>query len=200
MKIVLTGGPSGGKTTLAGTLQKEFSEKVLIVPEAASMLFSGGFPRRPGLKSVSHRQKAIYYIQRELEALTEDEKPEALLICDRGSLDGNAYWPDPDSLFLDAVHSTYENECARYEWVIHLDTAPQHFYDLTNALRIESYEEAVALNNKIKESWSRHPQRFVIDNTGHFVDKLYRATLVIEQILAGRTYQEIQSQISSLQI
>jgi hypothetical protein len=84
--------------------------------------------------------------------------------------------------------------------VIHLDTAPQHFYDLTNALRIESYEEAVALNNKIKESWSRHPQRFVIDNTGHFVDKLYRATLVIEQILAGRTYQEIQSQISSLQI
>jgi tRNA uridine 5-carbamoylmethylation protein Kti12 len=39
MKIVLTGGPSGGKTTLAGTLQKEFSEKVLIVPATDKKLF-----------------------------------------------------------------------------------------------------------------------------------------------------------------
>ncbi len=52
MKVVLTGGPSGGKTTLAATIQKEFSDQVLIVSEAASMLFSGGFPRRPGIKSL----------------------------------------------------------------------------------------------------------------------------------------------------
>ncbi len=199
MKVVLTGGPSGGKTTLASTLQKEFSEKVLIVPEAASMLFSGGFPRRPGIKSISHRQKAIYFTQRELEGLTEDENPEALLICDRGSLDGQAYWPDPNTNFLDAVQSNQQKEFARYDWVIHLDTAPQHFYDLTNPLRTESYDEALKLNNKIKEAWANHPQRFVINNTGHFVDKLYRASLVINQILEGKTYQSIQDHLSKMQ-
>ena len=199
MKIVLTGGPSGGKTTLAATIQKEFSDRVLIVPEAASMLFSGGFPRRPGIKSVSHRQKAIYFLQRELEALCEDEKPQALLVCDRGSLDGHAYWPDPHTTFLDAVKSSFEKEFARYTWVIHLDTAPKDFYDLTNPLRVEGYDEALKLNQKVNDAWKNHPQRFVITNTGHFVDKLYRATFVVDQILGGHKYAEIQNHLAALQ-
>lgn len=199
MKIVLTGGPSGGKTTLAATIQKEFTERVLIVPEAASMLFSGGFPRRPGIKSVSHRQKAIYFLQRELEALCEDEKPEALLVCDRGSLDGHAYWPDPDSKFLDAVESSFEREFSRYNWVIHLDTAPKDFYDLSNPLRVEGYEEAMKLNNKVREAWQNHPQRFIITNSGHFVDKLYRATFVVDQILGRHKFSEIQNHLAALQ-
>ncbi len=199
MKIVLTGGPSGGKTTLAATIQKEFSDRVLIVPEAASMLFSGGFPRRPGVKSVSHRQKAIYFLQRELEALCEDEKPNALLVCDRGSLDGHAYWPDPNSQFLDAVESSFEREFKRYEWVLHLDTAPKDFYDLTNPLRVEGYDEALKLNEKVNLAWAKHPQRFVIKNSGHFVDKLYRATFVIEQILAGHKFVEIKNHLLAIE-
>ncbi len=199
MKVVLTGGPSGGKTTLAATIQKEFSEKVLIVPEAASMLFAGGFPRKPGLKSVSHRQKAIYFLQRELEALCQDEKPEALLVCDRGSLDGHAYWPDPNSNFLDAVESSFEREFKRYDWVIHLDTAPIDFYDVSNPIRVEGYEEALKLNEKVKSAWKNHPQRFVINNSGHFVDKLYRATYVIDQILQGHNFLEIQNHLRSFQ-
>ncbi len=187
MKVVLTGGPSGGKTTLAATIQKEFSDQVLIVPEAASMLFAGGFPRRPGVKSISHRQKAIYFLQRELEGLCEDEKPNVLLVCDRGSLDGTAYWPDPNSNFLDAIQSSVEKEIARYDYVIHLDTAPKDFYDLSNQLRVESYEEASKLNERIKTAWQGHPRRFIIDNSGPFVDKLYRATKVIQQILKGAT-------------
>lgn len=199
MKIVLTGGPSGGKTTLANTLQKEFSDKALVVPEAASMLFGGGFPRRPGVKSICHRQKAIYFLQRELEALCHDENPQALLVCDRGSLDGVAYWPDPNTSFIQSVGSSIEAEVARYDWVIHLDTAPQSFYDLTNPLRTEPYEEALKLNTKVLKAWEEHPQRLIINNTGHFVDKLYRATYVIDRILGGSQYEEIAEHLRELQ-
>ncbi len=44
-RVVLTGGPGGGKTTAADLLRREIGDRVIIVPEAATLLFSGGFPR-----------------------------------------------------------------------------------------------------------------------------------------------------------
>ncbi len=44
-RIVLTGGPGGGKTTAADLLRRELGSRVVIVPEAATILFAGGFPR-----------------------------------------------------------------------------------------------------------------------------------------------------------
>lgn len=200
-KIVLTGGPSGGKTTLAQALQKEFITQVVIVPEAASILFAGGWPRRKDIIGVQHQQRAIYYTQRELESLVATENPNRLLICDRGSLDGMAYWPGPGpgTDFISTVSSTMEKEIARYDWVLHLDTAPAGNYDLGNPLRNESFEEAWKLNEKIKDAWSKHPQRFVIDNhkNGHFLDKLQRALQVIELVIAGKTYAEIKAELAT---
>jgi predicted ATPase len=201
MKLVLTGGPSGGKTTLAQAIQKEFASRVFIIPEAASILFGGGWPRRKTQVGVQHQQKAIYFLQRELEEMLSGENLAPLLICDRGSLDGMAYWPGPGPAtdFLQAVGSELTHEVSRYEWVLHLDTAPASYYDLTNPLRNESFEEAYRLNEKVKEAWSAHPQRFLVDNaeSGHFFEKLQRALLIVEKIVEGRSYAEIQSELLS---
>lgn len=201
MKIALTGGPSGGKTTLAQALQKEFSSSLIVVPEAASIVFGGGWPRRKSQVGVQHQQKAIFFLQRELESLLYHENPDRLMVCDRGSLDGMAYWPGPGTGtdFLEAVNTTIEREIRRYDWLIHLDTAPASYYDVNNPLRNESFEEAWRLNEKIKEAWATHPQRFVIDNheSGHFLEKLQRALLVIERIIEGKSYAEIQSELVS---
>ncbi len=195
MKIVLTGGPSGGKTTLTNAIQQEFSSQVMTVPEAASIIFSGGWPRRKTAVGVQHQQKAIYLVQRELEELIVGENPDRLIICDRGSLDGVAYWPGPgpSTDFLTAVNSSFDIEVSRYDWIIHLDTAPASYYDLTNPLRNESFDEAWKLNERIKQAWSLHPQRIVISNNeaGHFFDKLQRAMLVIKKIIEGSSYEEI---------
>jgi hypothetical protein len=96
---------------------------------------------------------------------------------------------------LAAVGSSFEEEVARYDWIIHLDTAPASYYDLTNPLRNESFEEAWKVNERIKQAWSSHPQRFVIDNNeaGHFFEKLQRAMMVVEKIIEGRSYQEIDA-------
>ena len=196
-KIVLTGGPSGGKTTLASAIQKEFASHVITVPEAASIVFGGGWPRRKTTVGVQHQQKAIYFLQRELEELIVGENPDRLIICDRGSLDGVAYWPGPGPAtdFLKETGTTVEREIKRYDWILHLDTAPASYYDLTNPLRNESFEEAWKLNERIKHAWADHPQRIVIDNNeaGHFIEKLQRALFVVGKIIEGRTYAEILS-------
>lgn len=195
MKLVLTGGPSGGKTTLAMAIKKEFSTSVHIIPEAASILFQGGWPRRKNVLGVQHQQKAIYYVQREMEALLYEENAGRLMICDRGSLDGMAYWPGPGpgADFLKSVGTTLESEIARYHWVIHLDTAPEDSYDGTNPLRNEEFEEAWSLNQRIKDAWSHHPQRIVIANHkgGHFLDKLRRALNVVEMIIDKKSFAEV---------
>jgi predicted ATPase len=199
--LVLTGGPSGGKTTLAQTIQKEYKAHVTLVPEAASILFGGGWPRRKNELGVQRQQRAIYFLQRELEGLLIDESRTTLVVCDRGSLDGIAYWPtgERSSEFLKAVGSSMAEEIARYDWVIHLDTAPRDDYDTTNPLRNESYDEAFEVNERIKEAWSHHPRRIIIENNsgGHFFEKLQRALVVIESIIEGRSYAEISSALIS---
>ena len=190
-KVVLTGGPSGGKTTLAQTIQKELAPQTVVVPEAASLIFSGGFPRRVTPETKKFQQRSIYFVQRELEGLFAAENPEKLLICDRGSLDGMAYWPTADEDFLTSLGTSLPHELQRYQWIIHLDTAGKAYYDADNPLRIESYHQALELNQKVKEAWSSHPQRFVIPSTVHFIEKMELAMEIIRAILAGQSYSTI---------
>ena len=57
-KIVLTGGPCAGKTTMAQILSRAFHGSVVNVPESASLLFSGGFPRFPPLEGQQYSEEA----------------------------------------------------------------------------------------------------------------------------------------------
>jgi hypothetical protein len=193
VKVVLTGGPSGGKTVIANSLQRELSPQSVVVPEAASMLFSGGFPRRSSPDLRRYQQRAIYFLQRELEGLLHDESPEKLLLCDRGSLDGGAYWPEGREAFLKSVGSDLSSELRRYHWVIHLDTASKAYYDSNNPVRIESYHQALELNQRVLEAWEPHPQRIVIPSTADFVDKIDLSLRVVRAILDGQNKSDILS-------
>lgn len=125
IKIAITGGPSGGKTTLIENLKKEFGQKVALVPEAASILYKGGFPRIKTKNASAHTQRVIFSLQHELEELIEQEFEAHLIICDRGSLDGIAYWPFSEENFFSIHKSTKSQELLRYNWVIHLGNCPK---------------------------------------------------------------------------
>lgn len=196
IKIAITGGPSGGKTTLIETLRKELGHKISIVPEAASILYSGGFPRKKSEISKKHTQRAIYYTQKELELIVESEHPDGLIVCDRGSLDSIAYWPSQSDDFLENIDSSKEIELERYDWVIHLDTATYDDYDTSNPIRTETYEEALALNEKIKTAWSGHKQRIIITSNDDFLIKMTKSIQVIKYIKTGKPYEEVLKIIS----
>lgn len=194
-KLAITGGPSGGKTTLIENLQRDLSQQIAVVPEAASILYRGGFPRRKGVERQKHIQRAIYYTQFELEALVQDEHANKLIICDRGSIDSNAYWPDDGSNFLDTVNSNLEQEIARYDWVLHLDTAPEAHYDSENPIRTETYAEALRLNERILKAWEKHPYRWVVHNQADFFSKMSLCMKIIKLLLQNRSFIEIQESI-----
>ena len=195
-KIVITGGPSGGKTTLIEALQKEMGSVVAIIPEAASILYRGGFPRIKSKAGLFHAQRSIYGVQKELEELIEEENPKAeLIICDRGSLDSIAYWPQSEDHFFKALKTTRTKELSRYQWVIHLDTASRPYYDSTNPIRTESFNEATLLNEKVKKAWRGHAHRLVVSQNKDFMSKMTLSLEVIRAILDGSSLQQIHEQL-----
>lgn len=192
-KVAITGGPSGGKTTLIEALKKEFGQKIKVVPEAASILYKGGFPRVKSYDGYYHAQKAIYSTQKELEDLRIKTNPQALIICDRGSLDALAYWPDTEEHFYSSVDTNRQAELDRYEWIIHLDTAAEPDYDTSNPVRTEDFHEALLLNEKIKKSWDGHPRRIIIGSQNDFFSKMNKATFVISALLQNLDFESIKS-------
>lgn len=195
IKIAITGGPSGGKTTLIEALKKELGQKCAVVPEAASILYRGGFPRYKETQAVMHAQKAIYYTQRELEDLICSLSQKPLVVCDRGSLDSAAYWPESAGDFFITMNTSKTEEINRYDWVIHLDTASLDFYDTSNPIRTETFQEAWDLNNKIKTAWNGHPRRITISHNEDFISKMTTALAVIKAIMAHKDAEEIKSEL-----
>lgn len=195
IKVAITGGPSGGKTTLIETLKKDLGQKSAVVPEAASILYRGGFPRLKEVQGVIHAQLAIYHTQHALEDMICTVSNKSLVVCDRGTMDSLAYWPGSEADFFTKVQSSREKELARYDWVIHLDTASADSYDTSNPIRTENFEEAWAINSRIKDSWAGHPHRLIISHNADFITKITTSLAVIRAILAHKNAEEISNEI-----
>jgi hypothetical protein len=86
-------------------------------------------------------------------------------------------------------------EFSRYDWVIHLDTAPIDFYDSSNPIRTETFQEAWDLNTRIKNAWEGHPRRIVISHNVDFLSKMTTAMSVIRAIMTHKTADEIMKDI-----
>lgn len=185
--IVLTGGPSAGKTAVLETVRRHFGDAVRVVPEAASMLFTGGFSRRIDPLARAAAQRAIFHVQRELEELAIEERQAPTLLCDRGSLDALAYWPYERASFFEQLHTSAESERARYDTVIHLRTPSfAQGYSMQNPIRIETAEQGQVLDRLIERAWDRHPHRHFIDCQEDFLLKLNLTVKLLREEIAGR--------------
>jgi predicted ATPase len=173
-RIVLTGGPGGGKTTAADLFRREIGDRVVIVPEAATLVFSGGFPRCTGPPGVFGAQRAIFHVQRNLEDVQSALYPQRILLCDRGTVDGAAYWPGPSDGFFAALGTTLEHELARYDGVIFFESAAVGGIAVEggNPMRNESLEQAAALDAKLRKLWSQHPRFVVVRHHSSFLKKI----------------------------
>jgi predicted ATPase len=169
--VVLTGGPGAGKTALLELVRKSFCSHVLVLPEAASIIFGGGFPRDRHAACQRAAQRAIYHVERELEASGLSHAP-AVVMCDRGTLDGLAYWPGTAADFFTSLGTTVEAELTRYHAVIHLRTpGDKNGYDQRNPLRIESATDAAEIDARILKAWEAHPRRYVVPSSVDFLEK-----------------------------
>jgi hypothetical protein len=186
LRIALTGGPGGGKTTAADLFRREIGESIVIVPESATTLFAGGFPRVSDPDAVRSEQKAIFEVQRAMEDIQAVRYPDRVLLCDRGTLDGAAYWPDGVDEFFERMGSTHAAELARYDAVIFFETAAVGGVAIEggNRYRVETNEAAIGLDRRLRELWAPHPHFHLVPHHSSFLRKITTGLAIMESIVA----------------
>jgi predicted ATPase len=186
--VAISGGPGGGKSTVAAALQRELGERVVVVPEVATHLLGGFFP---GIRCADDRravQRAIYHVQLSLEAVHRSRvADDTVLVFDRGVVDGAAYWPDGSDAFFEALGCDVRSARGRYDAVVFLESAAQGGLGIVseNVARTEERTEAARLDTLLYDLWSPHPEFRFVPHTVSFEAKVDSALAVFRGLLGG---------------
>jgi len=184
-RIVLTGGPGAGKTVVSHRLAAAHPERFALVPEAATQVYDALQTRWDRLDLEGRRdvQRKIYQLQVDQEDRTAAANPEKILLLDRGTIDGAAYWPEGPEDYWRDVQSTPERELKRYDAVIWLETsAALGLYDGDNSnfCRFEDAPGAIESGKLLLRLWGGHPN---LKHVGAFAT-LEEKIVAIEEVIA----------------
>ena len=196
-RIVITGGPCGGKTTCMSRLVEEFTARgfrVYVIPEVPSILLGAGVDLgaldRDGFLSFERNLIGLQLSMEEtfIDLGRRSSEP-CIILCDRGTMDPSAYvdatmW----QAILDSEGWSENTLChERYDAVIHLVTAAigaEQFYTTeNNAVRLETPAQAADLDRKVEAAWANHRNRHIIDNRTDFERKIDRVVTTIDTIV-----------------
>lgn len=196
VKIAITGGPCGGKSTALGLIKSKLEKSgytVLTVAETATELISGGI-------SSDTCPTVVFYQELQLRLQLEKEKVyseaaqrikgggKVVIVCDRGTPDNKGYMKDREfAEILGRLKLTEEELLAEYDGVFHLVTAAkgalEYYTTANNAARKESPEESAELDDRLLYAWSKHPYVKVFENNSSFDNKMNRLIDEIEIFL-----------------
>jgi len=196
-KLVLTGGPCGGKTTGQAHLATFFESlgwKVFRVPETATVLMSGGISfgelnEEQVLDFQEHLVSTMMALEDTYFSMAEKCSQNVLIIADRGVMDASAFMPKDawDKMLNKLNLEEIEISDNRYHHVVHMQSAAngaEKFYSVEDhAARFEGLELARDRDRRAMESWRDHPYVDIIDNRSDFDSKINRLIdLVVKRI------------------
>ena len=187
-RVAVSGGPGAGKTTLWREIARAHAGSVVAVPEVATLMLQHVFPPVQDETERHALQRSIFAVQKELEAVHERRlQPGQVLLCDRGTPDGAAYWPAGPDAFFAAMQTRWEDELARYDAVLFLETAAAGGLPIAdgNAARTEDQATAVALHERMLAVWSRHPNFHYVAHERELSAKVARGSAALLAYLAG---------------
>jgi predicted ATPase len=188
-RIAVTGGPGAGKTTVWRSLAHAYAERIVPVPEVATLMLQHVFPAVQTEAERHALQRSIFAVQKQLEAVHEGRlRGNQILLCDRGTPDGGGYWPAGPEAFFAAMESDWEAELGRYDAVLFLETAAVGGLSIAegNAVRREDLAAAVAIDRQIHAVWSRHPRFVHVAHERDFSVKVARGSAALRALLDGR--------------
>ena len=170
-KIVLTGGPCAGKTTTITKIEEHLIEKgyhVLVVNECATEMI------KAGIRPFGDNKATVYDFENEilnlqlykekryldfLDKYSDDTK--IIILYDRGSVDIKAYLGEENyNKMLEENNLNNEDLLNEYDLVIHMITVAAEtenkYSNATNKARFEEAKEAIDLDKRTNEAWSKH--------------------------------------------
>ena len=202
LKICLTGGPCGGKSTALSILTQVLSTrgyKVLVCSETPTELIDGGTvpgtPEIPMIKFQYYNLPLQLFKEDLLDKISENfNKDKLVIIYDRGLCDPIAYVGRAEFEKILADHGlTIQEAYSHYDGVFHLVTAAkgaEKYYQWNdpskkdcgnNAARSEPPALARKIDDDTLAAWIGHPHLRVFDNSTDFEEKMKK---VVDEILS----------------
>lgn len=208
-EIVITGGPGAGKSSSMSHLTERLSGwgyRVFLVPEAASMIITGGVsdivrlaqeePRR--FRAVqAHLLRTQRSLRSHFRGLASEFDEPTVILYDRGEMDNQAYMgPDFFRALLAEEGISLLEARDSYTAVIHLQSAAcgaeAHYTLANNAARSESAELAREMDARTLGAWVGHPHLRIVPAIEDFGEKLRRVAAEAARALGVPAPLEIE--------
>ena len=193
-KIVLTGGPGSGKTTVIESIKKNFGGKykVIVADETASHLMGMGLrPFGDNPIPLLDFQELVLKGQLSKEevidiALNYIPDNNIIVIYDRGLIDNMAYISEDEfNLILNRLEKKYtvNDFLERYDLIINLVSREDFYTTENNPERTEKIGEALSLGKKTLESWMGHKNIKIVSPKDDINDKIKEVLNYINEVL-----------------
>lgn len=198
-KIVLTGGPSSGKTTVLEKIKETYESlgyKVILVDETATYLILKGLkPFGDDPIDMVDFQELVLKMQlakeeiltRGAEMLGKDTK--VLMVFDRGTLDNCAYINEEqfsEVLTRLKQKTNIQEMLDSYDLVINLVGSKDFYTTENNNARSEDSDAAIELGKKTLRSWLGHPKLKIVLPKPTMSEKINEVLNIINELLNER--------------
>jgi len=205
--VALTGGPRSGKTSILSILNQWLSDlgcTVIIVPEVATELILAGLGHEKNWQSEIEfqRQVLLCIIEKEnryINAALQLRSGKIVIICDRGTMDGQAYIGKQkfSKLLNDMGLDIVEMRDRRYDAIIHLKTSAygsrRDYKKKDNPARRENPAQAKKIDQKTLDSWQGCLHLKVIEYNSDFEAKIEKIKACLARILGIPVPLEIEN-------
>jgi len=197
-KIVLTGGPCAGKTTTISRIEEHLIDRgyhVLVLNECATETIKSGIrPFGMFKTNVYDFENEILNLQLYKEKRFKDfikkysDDVKIVMLYDRGAVDVCAYLGKENYLkMLEENNLDNEKLLNEYDLVIHMITVAadmeNRYSNSTNKARFEDSEEAIDVDNNIKEAWRDHKNLKVVPVCEYLEDKIDLAIKYVDELI-----------------